>query len=535
MPSPPNNRSQRFIAACVSSGPFRRAVAVLLLSVTPILAQTIPVVERTLPNGMRVLLVERHEEPTIACGWVARVGSANERPGITGLAHLFEHMMFKGTKTIGTRDAKRDGELNRLQDQVMGDIHQEIDLLREKQRRGEIPDLNDPRVRSPRHQKLLETLEGLVKEQRALIVKDELDKIYKQFGATEMNANTTQDRTLFQIDVPANKLELWAWLESDRIRNAVFREFYSERDVVLEERRQRTDATPTGAAMEAFMATVWKALPYSWPVLGWPSDITHVSRDQADAFFATYYTPSNITVILVGDFKVDEAFATVAKYFGGIPTHPKAVPQMTTLEPLQVAEQRMVAEVESNPMVLAVFKTVPSVHRDAPALDVLAAILNGASGRLERSLIREQKVAVFAGAFSQPQKYGGLFYLMASPPPGLKPEDLEPALFKEIVKIQVSGVSERELQKVKNQAQAAAYTRMENGDQLRDQLAEAESAGSYRDFLEYPEKIQAITREDLQRVAAQYFVPDKRNTLVLHRKTAITASEVPTQAQETKQ
>jgi len=510
-----------------------RTQAVLLLAVAPLLAQAIPVVERTLPNGMRVLLVENHQEPTIACGWVARVGSAYERPGITGLAHLFEHMMFKGTKTIGTRDAKRDGELNRLQDQVMVEIRQEIDQLREKQRRGEIADIGDPKVRSPRHQKLLETLNGLVNEQRSLIVKDEFDKVYKQLGATGMNANTTQDRTFFHISVPANKLELWAWLESDRLRNAVFREFYSERDVVLEERRQRTDATPTGVVQEAFTAMTWEAHPYSWPVIGWPSDITQVTRDQADAFFATYYAPNNITAILVGDFKAEEAFAMVEKYFGGIPANPKTAPQVTTLEPPQAAEQRLVADVDSNPELTTTYKTVPSVHKDAPALEALASILNGPSGRLDRSLVREQKVAVAAGVFSQAQKFGGLFYVFAVPPPETKPENLEPALFKEITKIQESGVTERELQKVKNQAQAAAYTRMESSEQLRDQLAEAESAGSYRDFLDYPARIQAVTREDIQRVARQYLVPEKRNTLVLHRKMATSAPDGSAPAQET--
>jgi predicted Zn-dependent peptidase len=304
--------------------------------------------------------------------------------------------------------------------------------------------------------------------------------------------------------------------------------------VVLEERRMRTDATPTGTVQEAFTAMVWEAHPYSWPIIGWPSDITQVTRDQADAFFTTYYAPNNITAILVGDFKAEEAYATVERYFGGIPANSKAAPQVTTLEPPQTAEQRMVAEVESNPELAAAYKTVPSVHKDAPALEVLAAILSGASGRLDRSLVREQKVAVYAGAFSQAQKYGGLFYLFAGPPPELRADGLESPLFKEIAKIQEGGVTERELQKVKNQAQAAAYTRMESSEQLRDQLAEAESAGSYRDFLDYPARIQAVTREDVQRVARQYLVPEKRNTLVLRRKMATTAPEGSAQVQETK-
>jgi predicted Zn-dependent peptidase len=490
-----------------------------LLAVT-VAAQEIPVTERTLTNGMRVLLVERHEEPTIACGWVARVGSADERPGITGIAHLFEHMMFKGTKTIGTRDAKRDAELNALQDQTVAELRKELDLLREKLRRGEIADLNDPKNRSPRQHQLLNTLGKLVEEQRALIVKDELAKIYTQAGATALNANTTQDRTFFHIDVPANKLELWAWLEADRLKNAVFREFYSERDVVLEERRLRVDATPTGKLQEAFNAMIWQAHPYSWPVIGWPSDITTVTRDQADHFFATYYAPNNLTAILVGDFNTEEAYATVQRYFGGIPANPKAPPKVTTLEPPQVAEQRLTAKAEATPMVMVGYKVVPSVHRDAAALDVLCFVLNGQSGRLNRELVLRKRVAVGTEAADRTQKFGGVFYLVGVPAPGHTPEEVESLLHQEVERIKTDGISEQELQKVKNQVQAATYARMENNDSLRDQLAEAEGAGSYRDFLEKPAHLQAVTREEVQRVARQYFAPENRNTMVIHRKEA---------------
>ena len=490
------------------------------LLVATLAAQEIPITERTLPNGLRILLVERHDEPTIACGWVARVGSADERPGITGIAHLFEHMMFKGTKTIGTRNAKRDAELNALQDQTVAEIRQELDLLREKLRRGEIVDINDPKARSPRHQQLLDTLGKLVEEQRALIVKDELAKIYARAGATGLNANTTEDRTFFHIEVPANKLELWAWLEADRLRNAVFREFYSERDVVLEERRLRTDATPTGRFHESFNAMIWQASPYSWPVIGWPSDITTVTQDQADIFFSTYYAPNNLTVILVGDINPEEATAMVQRYFGGIPANAKTPPKVTTLEPPQVAEQRLIATADATPMVIAAYKAVPSVHRDAAALDVLGSILNGQSGRLNRELVLRKRVAVGTEAIDRTQKFGGVFYLVGIPAPGHTPEELEILLYQEVTRIQTEGISEHELQKVKNQVQAATIARMENNDSLRDQLAEAEGAGSYRDFLDEPARLQAVTREDVQRVARQYFSPENRNTMLIHRKEA---------------
>ena len=327
-----------------------RVLAALLAGATlaaPLSAQQLDVVERTLPNGMKLLMVPRHDQPTISCGWLARVGSANERPGITGLAHLFEHMMFKGTKTIGTRDAARDAELNRLQDEVQAGIREEMALLREKQRRGEIADMMDPAVRTPRLQELLARFDALVEEQRALIVKDEMDKVYQENGATGLNASTSQDRTFYIVGLPSNKLELWMWLESDRLGSPVFREFYSERNVILEERRQTLESRPGGTVDEAFNAMTWMAHPYHWEVIGWPSDIAQVTREQGSEFFETYYAPNNVTAILVGDLDVEKTWALAQKYFGRIPANPKGVPPVVTLEPPQPAEQRMVAEVEA--------------------------------------------------------------------------------------------------------------------------------------------------------------------------------------------
>ena len=320
--------------------PFGGVLAVLIALGGSALAQEIPVVERTLPNGMKFLMVERHDQPSIACGWMARVGSVNERPGITGLAHLFEHMMFKGSRTIGTKDAARDLELNALQDGVQAEIRKEMSLLREKQRRGEIQDMADPAVRTPRLQGLLTEFERLVKEQRELIVKDEIWRLYQEAGASGLNANTSQDRTFYIVGIPSNKLELWMWLESDRIANPVFREFYSERDVVREERRQTHESRPGGFAAEAFNAMVWSALPYHWEVIGWPSDIAQVTREQANEFYATYYAPNNVTAILVGDFDPEKAWALAPRYFSRLPANPRGVPEGVTQEPPPAAVRR---------------------------------------------------------------------------------------------------------------------------------------------------------------------------------------------------
>ena len=513
--------------------PLAALLAAAFALAAPLAAQELNVVERTLSNGMKVLMVARHDQPTISCGWLARVGSANERPGITGLAHLFEHMMFKGTRTIGTKDAARDLELNRLQDEVQVGIREEMSLLREKQRRGEIADMMAPAVRTPRLTELLAKFDALVKEQRALIVKDEMDKLYQEEGSTGLNASTSNDRTFYIVGIPSNKLELWMWLESDRLANPVFREFYSERNVILEERRQTLESRPGGTVDEAFNAMTWMAHPYSWEVIGWPSDISQVTREQGSEFFATYYAPNNVTAILVGDLDVERTWTLLEKYFGRIPANPKGVPEVITLEPVQPAEQRMVAEVERTPAVEADYKAVPAVHRDAAALQVLGGVLGGApmtgrpgmggpmrppSGRLHRSLVLDKMVATRTTASFRGQKYGGLFAVSATPAPGKRPDEVEPLLYAELEKVVKEGVTDDELSRAKNAIRVAWYSRLESNSGIRESLSQAESAGTYRDLLEAPKKVEAVTREDVQRVAKQYLVKESRNVLLTTRK-----------------
>ena len=511
------------------------------LAAAPLAAQTLPIVEKTLSNGMRLVMVERHDQPTISLGWMARVGSADERPGMTGIAHLFEHMMFKGTRTIGTRDAKRDGELNALQDQVQVGIREEMAILRERQRRGEITSMMDPKARTPRLQELIKAFDRLVEEQRGLVVKDEMDKLYSQAGGTGLNASTSQDRTFYITSLPSNKLELWMWLESDRLANPVFREFYSERDVILEERRQTLESRPGGIVGEAFNAMTWAANTYHWEVIGWPSDIAQVTREQANAFFATYYAPNNITAVLVGDFDPAQAAAQAERYFGRIPANPKGVPELITLEPAQPAEQRMLAEVETTPSIQVEFKTVSAVHKDAAALQALAGILGGApaflsrpgaggrppSGRLNKALVLEQKVATQASASFRGQKLGGTFALRATPAPGKSPADLEPQLYAELTRVTKDGVTEEELQRYKKATQVGLASRLETNAGIRETLAQYLAVGTVADFQAAQDRTQAVTREEVQRVARTCFPREGRNVLLTTRREAKAPADDP--------
>ncbi|MBI3874862.1 MAG: insulinase family protein [Verrucomicrobia bacterium] len=275
-----------------------RFLLVLLALAPAAFAQKVPVVERTLSNGMKLLMVERHDDPSIAGGWVAHVGSANERPGITGIAHLFEHMMFKGTPTLGTKDYKKDLEIIAEQERVREEMRKEDVVMRAMLRRGEIDDMLKPENKTPRYRELDAQFKKLVDAQREILVKNEFDRVYTTAGGSSMNAFTSTDMTAYHIVVPANKFELMLWMESERILRPVFREFYAERDVVFEERRMRTEATPTGRLEESFESLFWESHPYGWPTVGWPSDIPAISKKQADEFYSIYYAPQNITFML---------------------------------------------------------------------------------------------------------------------------------------------------------------------------------------------------------------------------------------------
>jgi predicted Zn-dependent peptidase len=504
----------------------RRAGApVLLASILAVPAAAaqkpqIAVEEFHLANGMKWLLYEQHDSPTIAAGWTARVGSVNERPGITGISHFFEHMMFKGTKTIGTRNIDEDLRLIDEQEKVHEAMRAEMAVMREKLRRGEIKDLQSPESWTEKYKQLDQEAEALAQKERAIIVKDELDQIYTRNGGEFLNAFTDEDHTTFFVRIPSNRLELWAWLESDRLQNPVFREFYSERDVVFEERRLRTESTPLGKYDEAFGALFWEAMPYSWPVVGWPSDIPMYSLAQARDYFATYYAPNNITAALAGDFRPAEVKPLLERYFGRIPRGKVDPPPMVTLEPAQVGEKRYNAEAETSPTVRIWWKGVPFVHEDGPGLDVVADLLSGRTGRLYKGLVLGREVANAVSAAHDQKKYGGEFEVEVTVKDGKEPAAAEAAVYEEIARLQEEEVEAEELQKVKNQEKANAYRRLASPTAIMIQLLVFDALGDWTTINEYADRVDAVTAGDVQRLAKQYLVKESRTVGTFVRKAA---------------
>ena len=499
----------------------------LCLAVAVAGAQQVPVREEFLANGMKLLMVERHDTPTVSCGWVARVGSVNEPPGITGISHLFEHMMFKGTKTIGTKDSVKDAEVRARQDAIRGEMEKEYSLLREKLRRGEITDtIYDPVNMTPRLKELKAQLEQLYTAEKELIVKDEMDAIYTREGGSGLNAFTSEDQTAYFITVPSNKLELWFWLESDRLADPVFREFYSERDVVREERRLRTESTPTGKLDEAFDSMFWQSSPYSHPVVGWPSDVESITRAQAERYFSTYYAPNNLTAVLVGDFKPESALELARTYFGRIPAGATPPPEMITSEVPQEAERRLFAEADTNPQVALRFHAYPFYHKDMFALQLVSDLLTERTGRLYKALVEKQGLAVGEPyAWYRPMKYEGAFEVGAEVKEGRRHEEVEASLFAEIERLGTEPVGERELQKVKNQELADSFRRLQSNFFLLLQLIIYDSNGDWRFLNDAPAKLQAVTAADIQRVARQTFTAERKSVATYIRKAGGTAED----------
>jgi predicted Zn-dependent peptidase len=481
-------------------------------------AQQVPVQEYVLSNGMKLLMVPKKGNPTVAAGWIARVGSVNERPGITGISHLFEHMMFKGTHVIGTTDIKKDLALLNQLDAIKAEIRKEEQAQIARFRLGEISDLTDPKNRTPRHSELLQQLAALEKQEKGLIVPNEFDKVYTGAGASGMNAMTGEDYTVYFISVPTNKLELWFWMESDRLLNPVFREFYSERDVVYEERRMRTDSTPTGKFDEEFNAMFWGSSPYSWPVIGWPSDLDGITREEAAAYFDLNYAPNNVTACLVGDFDPAQAKALAERYFGRLKRNPQPQPPVRTREIEQLAEKRMFAYAETNPQVEIRYHTVADGHVDEPALIVLGSLLDGRTGRLYKSLVLDQKIANSASAGQNGMKWEGYFTLNGVAKPGSAPEQVEQALYKEIETLQKEKVGDHELQKVKNKFAADTFRRVQSNFYLMLQLLVADSGRGWPSFNEDPKRIAAVSADDVQRVAKRYFKPENRAVALYYTK-----------------
>jgi predicted Zn-dependent peptidase len=459
----------------------------------------------TLDNGMRFLLLRRGTAPVFAANLRFKVGGADDPSGATGLAHLFEHMAFKGTSIIGTRDARREAEILDAQDRTVRDLHRELD-------RG-------PRADPARVKTLGEALADLTKRHQELVVKDELSQILSQNGAVGLNASTGQDLTSYVVSLPANRLELWCLIESARLRDPVLREFYSERDVVMEERRMRVENQPGGKLYEQLLLTAFQAHPYRVSPVGWMADLERLTRPAAAAFQRTYYTPGNAVAALVGDLDPAAAEGLIRKYFSGLPAGPPP-PPVVTVEPPQQGERRVTAEFDAEPRILIGFHKPTWPHPDDPVFGVIDGLLtSGRTGRLFRRLVLETRVASDVYSFQPPgDRFPNLFVVGADPRAPHTAAEAETAILAELRRLQDEPVGERELRKIRNQLEASYLYPLRSNAGLAGQLSFYEILlHDWRELLRYKEALLAVTPERVREVARRTFTASNRTVAVLAR------------------
>jgi predicted Zn-dependent peptidase len=454
---------------------------------------------KVLPNGLTLLVCERPDAPVFSYTTFVDAGDVNDPSGESGLAHMFEHLAFKGTSQIGTTDyAAEKAALAKVE--TANDAY-EAEYLK-------------PVGRDP--QKLVElqkALKAAEAEAHKFVIPNQFTEIADRNGEEGLNAETGLDETIFYWSMPENRLQLWAYLESSRLSDTIPREFYKERDVVVEERRMRTDSNPEGRLLEQFLATAYVAHNYGRSGIGWPSEVGQINATEAMEFHKKYYVGANIVVAVVGDVKASEAMPMLEKYFSRIPAGPKPE-EMTTVEPQQFAEKTVIIKDPSQPLYVEGYHRPDYRDPDDAVYDAISDILsNGRVSRLYRSLVRDQQIAAGAeGESPYPgSKYPSLFIFLAAPLPGHTPQEMRDAIHKEIDKLKNNDVSDEELAMFKTRTRADLLRGLGDNQGLANTLAEYQTRyGDWRQLFLQLDRVDKVTKADIRRVANKVFVENNR-------------------------
>ena len=459
---------------------------------------------RTLDNGLTVIVMERPEAAVFSFTTIVNTGSAQEVPGITGLAHMFEHMAFKGTDKVGTSNSSAESA-------ALAKV-EEAYAAYDRARR-------DPVTHDEARIAMLDKAwKAAIDDAQKFVVPNEFSKIVDRAGAVGVNASTNTDSTIYFYSMPSNRVELWAYLDSERFLHPVFREFYKERDVVHEERRMRTESSPIGRLIEQALATAFTAHPYGQPVVGWPSDLESFSATDAAAFYKKYYVPANMVVAIVGDVKAAEVMPIMEKYFGRLAKGPKPDP-LRTVEPKQFTERTVILREQSQPVYFEAYHRPSATDPDAATFDAIEMLLSeGRTSRLYRSLVRDKKLATVAAGFNgfPGQKYPNLFAFFGIPTAGHAASDLADPIHAEIERLKTDDVSADDLQSIKTRTKAGLLRQLDSNSGLAFQLASYQTVfGDWRELFKEVDKIDKVTAADIKRVASATFVPSNRTTAML--------------------
>jgi predicted Zn-dependent peptidase len=474
---------------------------------------------KVLPNGLTLLICERPDAPVFSYSTFINAGDVDDPSGESGLAHMFEHLAFKGTSQIGTTDYT--AEKVALAKVETANAAYEAEYLKPVGRDA----------------KKLEQLEVDFKAAQAeaekYVVPNQFTEIAERNGAEGLNAETGLDNTMYFWSMPENRLELWAYMESSRLADTVPREFYKERDVVIEERRMRTDSNPEGRLFEQFVATAYVAHPYGRSSIGWPSEVSQINATEAMQFHKKYYVGANIVVAVVGDVKAADAMPMLEKYFGRVPGGPTPE-EMTTVEPQQFAEKTVVLREPSQPIYVEGYHRPDYRDPDDQVYDAISDIMsNGRVSRLYRSLVRDQQIAAVAEGESPfpGDKYPSLFVFFAAPLPGHTPPQMRDAIHKEIEKLKTTDVTDEELAMYKTRTKADLLRGLADNQGLANDLAEYQTRyGDWRQLFLQLDKVDKVTKADIRRVANKVFVASNRTEAWTETETPAAAPGQNTEA-----
>ncbi len=458
--------------------------------------------EYTLENGLRVIMVVRDFAPVIDFNFTFGVGGVDEPEGLGGIAHMVEHMAFKGTRSIGSLDITAEEEaLETLEVAASA-----LDIARRAGLTGDAltafeTDFSDAQAAA-----------------QALAIPNALDALFTDNGGQGLNASTGYDRTSYTVSLPANRLELYARVYADVLTNAVFRSFYEERDVVREERRQRSEDQPDGVLYEAFLKTAFTESPYGRPLIGSAEEIEGYTATEAEGIYKVFYHPNNAVLVMVGDLKPERDIGIIRKYFDFVPRGPVSNARLPQ-EPKQTAERRVEVPFAAEPILLVGYHKPTLPSREAYVLDVLDYILgHGRSSRLYRSLVTEQQLALDVSTSSGTPgiRLPNLFTVQATPRAPHTAGELETAIYKQLTDIEQNGVTDAELKRARTLLRADVLRGLASGSGLAASLAFNELfAGGWEKLFDDLDTYDTVTSAEIQKAAAQTFLKTNRTVATL--------------------
>ena len=450
-------------------------------------------------------MVRRPGAPVFTGYIRVKVGGGDETPGKTGIAHMLEHMAFKGTKKIGTRDWVRESS---LLDQIESVGVRLAELTRSGQ--GASPEADELRRR----------LKALQDQTDPFLVKDELSRAFTKNGASNFNATTSKDLTSYFVELPLSKMELWAYLDSERLKDPVFREFYQERDVVLEERRMRVDNSPFGKNLESLFSTAFEKSPYKDPTIGHEKDVSALTATDLKNFYKIYYVPQNMVGAVVGDIDIEQTKKILDRYFGSLPAG-NTPPPVRFEEPPQKGERRVAVKYEARDQMMMGYHKPTLPRREDYVFDLIAEIFcEGRTSRLHQALVEKKKIAqsVDCDAGSPGARFDNLFFVYASALGSHSPQELEKAIDVEIERLKREPVTAEELERARNQIVSSRLFKMKSNLGLAEALTYFEAvAGDWRYLLKHEEVLKTIDPQEIQDVAKRYLNKDNRTVSILSK------------------